>query len=106
MVARKIIVIEDKQKEPVVAGYAPSGESAFTRHAAKGLAVDTTTRDRHSLSRLDSLCIHERREVAKLEIRTAAARGTPKHAPLCVKLQRLRHFLARLEAEQRERAGP
>jgi hypothetical protein len=105
MVARrKIIVIEDKPKEAVTPGYAPSGESLWSIRAAKGHAVDTKTRDRHSLSRLDSMCIHERREVAKLEARTVAARGTPKHAPLCVKLQRLRHFLARLEAEQRELA--
>ena len=105
MVKRRTIVIEETSREPVTPGYAPSGESAFTRHAAQGKPVDAHTLDRPTLSRLDSMAAHERKEVFKLEQRAIAARGTPKHAPLCVKLQRLRHFLARLEAEQRELAG-
>jgi len=102
---RKIIMIEDKRKEPTTPGYGSSGESLWSRHAAHGHSVDTRpTRERMTLSRLDVMVAHERKEVVKLERRAIEARGTPKHAPLCVKLQRLRHFLARLEAEQRELA--
>jgi hypothetical protein len=104
MVARrKIIVIEDKPKEAMTPGYLPSGESAFSIKAAKGHKVDIVTADRsnRSWSRLDVMVQHERKEVAKLERRAQEARGTEKHAPICVRLQRTRHFLARLEAEQR-----
>jgi hypothetical protein len=104
MVKRRTIVIEPPTREPVTPGYAPSGESAFTRHAAQGKAVDTGTRDRMSLTRLDSMAAHERKMVARLERRAIDARGTPSYDPICVRLQRTRHFLARLEAEQRELA--
>jgi hypothetical protein len=103
MVTRKIIVIEDKRKEPTAPGYGSSGESLWSRHAAHGHSVDTRpTRERMSWSRLDHLIKNERAQVAKMERRTQEVRGTDKHPMLCVKLQRLRHFLARLEAEQRE----
>jgi hypothetical protein len=105
MVARKIIVIEDKRKEPTTPGYAPSGESLWSIHAAKGHAVDTKTRDRSNRdwSRLDVLIGHERKVVERLERRAAEARGNPeKYNPICVRLQRTRAFLARLVAEQRE----
>ena len=32
---KKVFVIEDKRKEPTTPGYLPSGESAFSSHAAK-----------------------------------------------------------------------
>ena len=102
---RRTIVVEEPSREPVTPGYAPSGESAFTRHAAQGKPVDAHSRDRPTLSRLDAMVIHERKQVAKLEMRTAAERGGEKYPMLCVKLQRLRAFLRRLENDQRELAG-
>jgi hypothetical protein len=104
MVTRKIIVIEDKRKEPVAPGYLPSGESAFSVKASKGHKVDTVTRDRsnRSWSRLDVMVQHERKVIERLERRAAEARGTAAYNPICVRLQRTRAFLARLVAEQRE----
>ena len=101
---RRIIVIEDKKREPVQPGYALSGASVWERQAAHTGHADMRPTVSSDWSRLDVLIHHERKQVAKLEKRTVAARGTDKHAPLCVKLQRLRAFLRRLEAEQRGRA--
>jgi len=93
---------DDMPEGQITPGYAGSGESLWSRHASKGHNVDTKpTYERMTWSRLDVLIKHERQQVAKLERRTHEARGTPKHAPLCVKLQRLRAFLRKLETEQR-----
>lgn len=113
---RKIIVIEDNRKEPVTPGYASSGESSFTRHAAQGHAVDTSTRDRSnmSLSRLGVMVAHERYVIERLERRAAEARANPdpRFAPgrsptflgICSRLQKTRVLLTRLETELRRAA--
>jgi len=89
-----------------VPGYAVSGTSQWERSAASGRRVDTkATRDdtqaRQEWSRLDVMVKHEQQQVERLERRAAEARGTAKHAPICVRLQRTRALLTRLRNEQR-----
>jgi hypothetical protein len=83
-------------------GYAPSGESKHTRRvSAPGGADPSFNRERQSWSRLDVMAAHERKVVARLERRATEARGGPQYGPICIRLQRTRHLLARLKAEQK-----
>jgi hypothetical protein len=86
-------------------GYSVNGESLHSRRAASGGAVDTTTatntKERQEWARLDVMIKHEAYVVERLERRAAEARGTDKHAKICVRLQRTRALLTRLRDEQR-----
>lgn len=104
MVKKAIEIPPDRRGAP---GYSLDGVSQHSHQAAQGRTVDMRTRDRMSWSRLDMLIENERKQVAKLERRAVAARGTGQHyIALCSKLQKTRYFLRRLEADQRERAAP
>src|SRR5579863_3075940 len=88
-------------------GYGPSGESLWSRSAAKGGNVDSKTADhapplqRAEWSRLDVMVQHERKEVEKILRSIARAKvEDPQRVPFKIKrLQRTRFLLARLEKE-------
>ena len=87
-------------------GYAVNGTSAWERNAASGARVDTkpssqSVRERQEWSRLYVMIKHEAYVVERLERRAAEARGTDKHAKICVRLQRTRALLTQLRDEQR-----
>ena len=84
-------------------GYSPNAESKFTRRvSAPGGAQPTFNRERQTWSKLDLAIEHQARIVARLERRAVAARGIPEvYNPVCVRLQKTRHMLARMRAEQK-----
>jgi hypothetical protein len=86
-------------------GYAVNGESKWSRRAALGGSVDTTTtantKERQEWSRLDELIHHEAHQVRRLRRRVEAETDPAKVAVLLDRLTKTRALLDRLRNEQR-----
>lgn len=87
-------------------GYSASGESKYSRRASSGAKAqsDVSPRERAYWSKLDMMADHQAQQVARLERRVAEA-PEDKRGPIIVRLQKTRHFLTRLRAEQQSLVG-